>query len=54
MSRGSVVSALDFQTLILGSIPVEVSLSALSFQPKSLNKNFSIIMCITLYPHIRN
>ena len=32
-SRGSGVSALDFQTLILSSIPVEVSLS---LQPESL------------------
>ena len=36
------VSALDFQTLILSSIPVEVSLSALSLQPESSNKTFSV------------
>ena len=38
-SRGSVVSALDFQTLILSSIPVEVSLSVFSLQPKSSQGN---------------
>ena len=38
------VSALDFQTLILSLILVEVSLSAFSLQPESLIKNSSSVV----------
>ena len=41
-SRGSVVSALDFQTLILSLTPVEVSLSALSLFSLSHQLTFAL------------
>ena len=41
-SSGSLVSALDLQTLIQSSILMEVSLSALSLHPELSIKNFTV------------